>query len=161
MATETISTPEQRLKELGLELPGHTPAVGNYLDGVQVGELLFLSGHGPFDAGKAVFTGKLGAGVDVAEGQRAAEFVTLNVLATLKSLLGDLDRIEKVVRLTIFVNSDPDFTEQHLVANGASNLLTEVFGKERGSHARAAIGMASLPLGISVEIDGVFVVRPA
>jgi enamine deaminase RidA (YjgF/YER057c/UK114 family) len=123
---------------------------------VQTGNLLFVAGHGPFADGSPTFIGKLGRELNVEEGRRAAELVLQNVLATLKSALGDLDRVTKVVKLLVFVNSAPEFAEQPAVANGASDLLVEIFGPERGSHARSAVGVAALPFGISVEIEGVF-----
>jgi enamine deaminase RidA (YjgF/YER057c/UK114 family) len=95
----------------------------------------------------------------VADGQQAAQLVALNLLATLKADLGELDRVERVVKLLVMVNSAPDFAEQPLVANGASDLLVSVFGEERGKHARSAVGMGALPFGIPVEIEGIFAVR--
>ena len=147
------ASPEERLKERGLELPTPGPAVGNYLGLVRVGDIIFTSGHGPFRDGEYRFKGKLGQDFDVATGQKAAELVVLNVLATLKQELQDLGRIKKIVKLLVLVNSTPDFTEQHLVANGASDLLVALFGPVIGPHGRSAVGMASLPFGISVEIE--------
>lgn len=147
--------PEERLRELELELPEPPPAKANYIGLHRVGSLVFTSGHGPFDDGELVFIGKLGSDLDVATGQLSARLVMLNVLATLKREIGELDRVKRVVKLLVLVNSEPDFTEQHLVANGASDLLVDIFG-ERGRHARSAVGMVSLPFGISVEIEAIF-----
>lgn len=119
---------------------------------------MFVSGHGPFRNGEYAFKGKLGLDFDVAAGQQAAQLVALNLLGALKEELGDLSRIKRVVKLLVFVNSDPNFTDQPLVANGASDLLLEIFGNDIGSHGRSAVGMASLPFGIAVEIEGVFAI---
>jgi enamine deaminase RidA (YjgF/YER057c/UK114 family) len=152
-------TPEARLEALGISLPPAPEAVANYVGLVRVGELAFVSGHGPVENGELVYRGKLGRDLDTETGQKAARLVMLNLLATLKAELGDLDRVERVVKLLVMVNSTPDFAEQPLVANGASDLLVEIFGQERGVHARSAVGMGALPFGISVEIEGIFEVR--
>jgi enamine deaminase RidA (YjgF/YER057c/UK114 family) len=152
-------TPEARLAELGIELPTPNPAVANYVGAVTVGQIVFVSGHGPFDDGEYRYLGKLGRDVDVATGQAAARLTIVNLLASLKAEVGELDRVRRVVKLLVLVNSDPEFKEQHLVANGASDLLVEAFGSERGVHARSAIGMGALPFGISVEIEGIFEIR--
>jgi enamine deaminase RidA (YjgF/YER057c/UK114 family) len=149
-------TPEQRLIELGHELPAPNPAVGSYVGAVTVGNIVFVSGHGPYREGGFVFRGKLGRDVDVPTGQAAAQLTILNLLASLKEEIGELDRVRRVVKLLVLVNSDPEFGEQPKVANGASDLLLEVFGPERGPHARSAIGMGALPFGIPVEIEGIF-----
>jgi enamine deaminase RidA (YjgF/YER057c/UK114 family) len=152
-------TPEQRLEELGLQLPEPPTAVANYVGAVRVGELLFVSGHGPVKDGEHLFIGKLGQDMGVDEGAAAARLVMLNMLATIKAELGELNRVRRVVKLLCFVNSAPDFRHQPVVANGASDLLVQIFGKERGSHARAAIGMGALPFGIAAEIEGIFEVE--
>ena len=149
-------TPEERLQELGLEIPEPPPAVGNYVGAVRVGTILFVSGHGPFEDGRPTFIGKLGRDLTVEEGQQSAQLVILNMLASIKAEIGDLDRVARVVKLLCLVNSDPEFGDQPKVANGASDLLVAIFGEERGKHARSAIGMGALPFGISVEIEGVF-----
>jgi enamine deaminase RidA (YjgF/YER057c/UK114 family) len=149
-------TPEQRLAELGLELPPIPPPAGNYVGAVAIGHTLFVAGHGPFEDGKPTFIGKLGQELGIEEGKQAAELVALNMLATLKETLGDLERVARVVKLLCLVNSTPDFGDQPQVANGASDLFVAVFGEERGKHARSAIGMAALPFGIAVEIEGIF-----
>lgn len=147
-----MSRVEQRLKELGLELPEAPPPVANFVGAVRVGSLVFVSGHGPRHEGEYVYLGKLGTDLDVDAGYAAARLVALNCLASLKAVIGDLDNVSRVVKLLGMVNSAPDFTDQPWVINGASDLLVEVFG-ERGRHARSAVGMASLPMGISVEIE--------
>jgi enamine deaminase RidA (YjgF/YER057c/UK114 family) len=149
-------TPEQRLTEIGIELPPVNPAVGSYVGAVTVGDVVFVSGHGPYRDGEFVYTGKLGRDVDVATGQAAARLTILNLLSTLKAEIGELDRVRRVVKLLVLVNSDPGFGEQPTVANGASDLLVELFGPERGPHARSAVGMGALPFGIPVEIEGIF-----
>jgi enamine deaminase RidA (YjgF/YER057c/UK114 family) len=152
------TSPEARLRELGIELPEPNPAVANYVGAVTVGEIVFVSGHGPFRNGAYDYVGKLGREVDVPTGQLSARLTIVNLLASLKAEIGDLDRVKRVVKLLVLVNSDPEFTQQHLVANGASDLLVEIFGEERGKHGRSAIGMGSLPFGISVEIEGIFAI---
>jgi enamine deaminase RidA (YjgF/YER057c/UK114 family) len=159
MDSVQAKTPEQRLEELGLQLPKPPTAVANYVGSVRVGELLFVSGHGPVKDGEHLFIGKLGRDMDVEEGAAAARLVMLNMLATIKADLGELDRVRRVVKLLCFVNSAPDFRYQPVVANGASDLLVEIFGRERGSHGRSAIGMGALPFGIAVEIEGIFEVE--
>ena len=152
-------TPEARLGELGIELPTPNPAVANYVGAVTVGEIVFVSGHGPFKDGEYTFLGKLGREIDVPTGQQAAQLTIVNLLASLKAEIRELDRVKRVVKLLVLVNSDPEFKEQHLVANGASDLLVEIYGSERGRHARSAIGMGALPFGICVEIEAIFAVN--
>jgi enamine deaminase RidA (YjgF/YER057c/UK114 family) len=147
---------EARLQELGIELPPIPPAVGNYVGAVAVGDILFVAGHGPFQDGRPQFIGKLGREFGVEEGQQAARLVALNMLATVRETVGSLDRVKRVVKLLCLVNSMPEFGDQPKVANGASDLLVELFGEERGKHARSAIGMGALPFGIAVEIEGIF-----
>ena len=155
--TPSVS-PEGRLQDLGLTLPTPGPAVGTYVGAVRVGDVVFVSGHGPLRDGEYVYRGKLGRDLDVAEGKEAAALVVLNILGTLREELGELTEVKRVVKLLVLVNSDPEFTDQPAVANGASDLLVEIFGTEVGAHTRSAVGMASLPFGISVEIEAVFAV---
>ena len=146
---------EGRLKELGIVLPQAAAPAANYVPYVISGNLLYLSGQLPMENGKIGVTGHLGADVDVAGGQRAAELCAINILAQAKAALGgDLGRIKRLIKLNGFVASTPDFVEQHLVINGASNLLANVLG-DAGRHARAAVGMAALPLNAAVEIDAI------
>ena len=151
-----VTTPEERLEQLGMELPAPPAAVARFVNVVRAGDLLFTAGHGPVRDGEFAFTGKLGAGVDVETGKRAAELTILNVLASVRAEVGELSRISRVVKLLVMVNSAPDFVQQPLVANGASDLIVEAFGEDVGAHARSAVGMAALPFDISVEIEGVF-----
>jgi len=148
--------PEERLAELGIDLPAPNPAVGSYVGAVTVGNTVFVSGHGPYRDGEFVYKGKLGREVDVETGQAAARLTILNLLASLKSEIGELDRVRRVVKLLVLVNSDPEFGEQPKVANGASDLLIEIFGPDRGPHARSAVGVGALPFAIPVEIEGIF-----
>lgn len=144
-----------RLKELGITLPQAAAPAANYVPYVISGNILYLSGQLPIEDGKVAVTGHLGRNVDVATGQRAAELCAINILAQASAALGgDLGRIRRIIKLNGFVASTPDFVEQHLVINGASNLIASVLG-EPGKHARAAVGMASLPLNAAVEIDAV------
>lgn len=135
-------------------LPAEHPVVANYAKTVRVGPLLFVAGHGPFVNGRPAHTGKLGAELGVSAGRKAAEVVMLNILGTLRSELGELSRVERFVKVVVFVNASADFTEHHLVADGATDLLVQVFG-DRGRPARSAIGMASLPFNFAVEIEAV------
>jgi enamine deaminase RidA (YjgF/YER057c/UK114 family) len=147
-----VSQAEERLREKGLELPAKPSPLAQYVSAVQSGNLVFLAGHGPTRDGKPVFTGKVGHDLDVETAYKAAELVALNLLASLKEEIGDLDRVKRVVKLLGMVNATPDFERQPEVINGASDLLVHVFG-ERGRHARSAVGMGSLPRGIAVEIE--------
>ncbi len=144
-----------RLSEMGITLPEAAAPAANYIPYVISGNLLTISGQLPLESGKVAVSGHLGRNVDVAAGQRAAELCAINILAQAKAALGgDLGRIRRVIKLNGFVASTPEFVEQHLVINGASNLIANVLG-EAGKHARAAVGMAALPLGAAVEIDAI------
>jgi len=147
-----MSTIEQRLRTLGLELPPLQAPVANYVRTVRTGNLVFVAGHLPVKDGEIVYRGKVGRDLDVGAGYEAARLVMLNCLAALKEELGSLDRVRRVVKLLGMVNSAPDFTDQPKVINGASDLLVQLYG-ERGRHARSAVGMSALPLGASVEIE--------
>ena len=150
---------ERRIEELGITLPESPQPIANYVPTVQTGNLLFVAGLGP--AARADGTtpsGKVGRDLSLEEGYEAARLVGINLLARLKSSLGDLDRVERIVKLLSMVNCTPDFTQQPQVANGCSDLLVEVFG-EKGRHARSAVGMASLPNDIPVEIEMVVEIR--
>jgi enamine deaminase RidA (YjgF/YER057c/UK114 family) len=141
-----------RLQELGITLPPAPNPVAVYVPAVRTGNLLFISGQLPLVDGKLLQTGKLGAEVDVEQGKAAARQATLNALAIAQGALGSLDAVTRVVRLVCHVASAPGFTEQHLVANGASELLGQIFG-EPGRHARLALGAAELPLNAPVEVE--------
>lgn len=153
-----MSDPEQRLSDLGLELPEAPQPVANYVPFLISGDQLFISGQISKDRDGRVIAGLLGAGVSITEGQEAAELCALNLLAQAKTALGSLDRIVKVLRLTGFVASAPGFVDQPRVVNGASDLLVAVLG-DAGRHTRSAVGVASLPLGASVEIDAILKIR--
>lgn len=140
-----------KLKSLNISLPKLDPPVAAFVPFVRTGNLVFISGHIAKKDGKP-WTGKLGADLTTAEGKQAAQSIAIDLLATLQAAAGDLNKIHRIVKLLVLVNSDPTFTEQHLVANGASELLIEVFG-ERGAHARSAFGVAQIPLGSCVEIE--------
>jgi len=144
---------EQRVKELGLELPPAPKPIGTYVGGVLVGELLFMSGCGPRRADGSAITGKVGAELTTEQGYQAARVVGLNMLANIRSVLGSLDRIERVVKVLGMVNCPPDFNEMPKVINGFSDLFVEVLGPERGRGARSAVGMVALPNQIAVEVE--------
>jgi len=144
--------PEARLQELGVELPEASSPVANYVNAVRTGELLFLAGKGPKKPDGTYITGKVGTDLTVEQGYEAARLTAVNQLAVLKAELGDLRRVRRIVKVTGMVNAAPDFTQHPEVVNGFSDLMVEVFG-ERGKHARAAVGMGSLPRNIAVEIE--------
>ena len=144
---------DARLAELGITLPEAAAPVASYVPVVVSGGMAFVSGQLPFVNGKLV-TGRLGEDVSLEDGQAAARACGLMILAQLKAALIPLDKVERVVKLGGFVNSTPDFTDQPKVVNGASDLMADVFG-EAGKHARAAVGVPSLPLGAAVEVDAV------
>ena len=147
-------TPGEALEHEGMTLPIPGPVRGTWARTVRVGSLLFVAGNGPFVDGKMAFAGKLGADLTVDTGRRAAEVTTLNILGALKAELGELSRVARFVRLMVFVNSMPDFTEHILVANGATELLVRVFG-DIGRAALAEVGVASLPFDGAVEIEAI------
>ncbi len=150
---------EARLIELGITLPETSPALASYRPVSVHGDLAFVSGQLPFIDG-ALVTGRLGDDVSIAQAQAAARACALMILAQLRAELGSLDRVAGMVKLGGFVASTPDFTDQHVVANGASDLMVEVFG-EAGRHARAAVGVPCLPLGAAVEVDAIVALVPA
>lgn len=147
-------TIEARLEALGVSLPAAAAPAANYVPFARTGNLLFTAGQLPLKDGKLVASGLLGRDLDTAAGKEAAKFCAINILAQAKAALGDLEKIRRLVKITVFVASTPDFTEQHLVANGASDLLAAALG-ERGKHARSAVGTACLPLNAPVEIEAV------
>lgn len=143
---------ETKLKDLGITLPTPPKPVANYVRAVQTGNLLFVSGHGPYNDGRIRLAGKVGRELTLDEGYQAARNVGLNCLATVRDALGSLDRVKRVVKLLGMVNCTEEFPDQPKVINGCSDLLVEVFG-EPGKHARSAVGMQALPNGIPVEIE--------
>ncbi|AUH33711.1 RidA family protein [Paracoccus tegillarcae] len=148
---------ESRLAELGITLPEAMAPVANYVPWVRSGNLIFVSGQISTADGKPL-TGKLGDTMDVAAGTAAARSCGLALIAQLKSATGSLDKVARVVKLTAFVNSTPDFGDQPEVVNGCSDLMVEVFG-DKGRHARAAVSAPSLPRGVAVEVDAIFEVE--
>ena len=143
---------EARLKALGIELPTAPRSMGTYATAAQSGNLLFLSGHGPVRDGRVVYQGKVGRDLTIEQGQAAARLTGLNLLATARDALGSLDRVRRVVKVLGMVQCADDFTEHPRVINGFSDLMVEIFG-EAGRHARSAVGMGSLPFGITVEVE--------
>ncbi len=147
-----MSTIAQRLHALGIQLPPVAVPAAAYVPFVRSGNLVFVSGHIARRDGKP-WVGQLGAGISTEEGKAAARAIAIDLLGTLQAAVGDLAQVRRVVKLMSLVNSTPGFTEQHLVTNGASELLVEVFGPEVGAHARSAFGVAQIPLGACVEIE--------
>jgi enamine deaminase RidA (YjgF/YER057c/UK114 family) len=141
-----------KLRDLSITLPQAATPAAAYVPFVRSGPLLFLSGHLPRKDGKPI-TGQLGTNLATEEGQAAARIAAIELLGTLHAASGDLEKITRIVKLLVLVNSSPTYTEHHLVANGASELLQDVFGAARGPHARSAFGVAQIPLGACVEIE--------
>lgn len=172
-----MAGPEARLKEMGIELPGLQPAVGNYLSAKRIDDLVFVSGQGPAKVDRdgliggknigdlsiqegmgALITGKVGTDVSVEEAREAARFSALFLLSALRAEVGSLDRVRSVLKVFGMVNCAPGFTNTPAVIDGCSDVLVEVFGEEVGRHARSAVGVAELPLNIAVEIEMVVAV---
>jgi len=149
---EDSYNPELRLQELGITLPSPPQPVANYVNGVRAGNLIFLAGKGPKRANGTEITGKIPSEVSLEEGYEGARLTAINQLSVLKTMLGDLRKVKRIVKVLGMVNCDPSFIDQPKVINGFSDLMVAVFG-DRGRHARAAVGMASLPRGQSVEIE--------
>lgn len=149
-----MSTPDQRLAELGITLPQPMPAVANYVPFVISGNQLFVSGQVSVEDGE-IIRGRLGENMSLESGQAAARACGINLIAQVKAALGDLSRLARVVKLGGFVNAHPDFVEIPQVINGCSDLMVDVFG-EAGRHARSAVACPVLPVGVAVEVDGVF-----
>lgn len=152
-------TPVQKLEALGLKLPKPVAPIAAYVPAVEIGGLLHISGQLPFRGGD-LMTGRVGEDVNVEFGYEAARNCALMLLAQMEQALGSLDRVERIVKLGVFISSDPHFTEQPKVANGASELMQAVFG-DAGKHARSAVGVPALPLGAAVEVDAIVAVKPA
>lgn len=150
---------ESRLAEKKIEIPEAASPVANYIPYVIVGNLVFVSGQITLENGTVRYQGKVGDDIPLDEAQQAARLCGLNLIAQVKAACdGDLDRVERVLKLGGFVNSAADFVSQPLVINGASDLMVEVFG-DAGKHSRTAVGVSSLPLGVAVEIDGIFKIK--
>lgn len=144
---------EARLKELGITLPQAPKPVGNYVGGVIAGNLVFMSGCGPRRPDNTAITGKVGTDLTTEQAYDAARLVGLNMLANIKAVVGDLDRVKQVVKVLGMVNAAPDFKEHPKVINGFSDLMVEVFGETAGRGGRSAVGMGSLPNQIAVEVE--------
>lgn len=155
---ETTIDPEKRLQELGIELQMPAAPAANFVRAVRSGNLVFLSGHGPRKGDGSYLTGKVGREMSIAQGREAARLTAINLLASLKAEIGDLNKVQRVVKVLGMVNSGEAFTEQPQVMNGFSDFIVSVFG-ERGKHARSAVGMASLPFGMAVEIEMVVEIK--
>ncbi|MFQ3594635.1 MAG: RidA family protein [Sphingomonadaceae bacterium] len=149
---------EARLQDLGIVLPDAAAPAANYVPFVEAGGFLHISGQIPFAADGSLLRGRLGETMDVAGGQEAARRCAIGLIAQMKAALGDFGRVKRIVKLGVFVNSAPGFTDQPEVANGASDLMVAVFG-DAGRHARAAVGVAELPRGVAVEVDAIVEVR--
>lgn len=146
------ATPEARLADLGLSLPEVPPAAGAYVPAVRTGTYVYTSGQIPRRDGQLLHAGKVGAEVTIAQAAECAELCALNLLAAIKAEVGELSAVTRVVKVLGFVASAPDFTDQPQVVNGASDLLIKVFG-DAGQHARSAVGVAALPMGVPVEVE--------
>jgi enamine deaminase RidA (YjgF/YER057c/UK114 family) len=155
-----MSKVEKRLAELGIVLPVAAAPAANYVPFVLAGTQLILSGQLPFQEGKLIHLGHLGDALTIDEGYQAARLCGINLIAQIKAAVGDLDRVRRILRLGGFVASTATFRDQPKVVNGASDLMVEVFG-EAGRHARSAVGVSSLPLGVAVEVDAVVEVAPS
>lgn len=149
---------EARIAELGVTLPQAAAPAANYVPFVRTGNQLFVSGQIPMGANGIEYQGKLGDGVSLEDGQAAARLCAINLLAQAKAALGDLDKVVRLVKIVGFVNSAPDFGDQPKVMNGASDFLVEALG-DAGRHARSAVGVAGLPFGVAVEVEGIFEVE--
>jgi len=149
---------EKKLQELGVILPQAVAPQALYLPAKQVGNLVYVSGQIPVVDSKVLYTGQVGDSQTIEDAQEAAKICAINIIAVLKAFLGDLDKVSSVVKLQVFVSSTADFDKQHIVANAASELFVDVFG-EAGKHARAAVGVAQLPLGASVEVEAIVEVK--
>lgn len=150
-----MTTPEDRLEAQGITLPHAPPPAASYVPWVRTGDLVMTAGQIPVSGGVPVSTGLLGQELTVQQGQAAARQCAINVLAQLKAAVGELSNIRRLVKVTVFVASTTDFHEQHLVANGASDLLGQILGDDVGRHARSAVGVAVLPLNVPVEVEAI------
>jgi len=151
-ALQATSDPESRINALGITLTKPAAPTANYVRAVTTGNLVFLAGHGPQKPDGSYYLGKLGDNLTVEQGAEASRLTGIAILSTLKDHLGDLNRVKRIVKVTGMINATDDFTQHSKVINGFSDLMVEVFG-ENGKHARAAVGMSSLPIGFAVEIE--------
>ncbi len=152
LAQSTQADPEKRIKELGITLKAPGAPIGNFVPAVTVGKLVFMSGHGPVQANGEYLKGKVGSDLDVDQGKEAARLTGIALLGALKTHVGDLNKVKRIVKVLGMVNATPDFDKHPQVINGFSDLMVDIFG-ENGRHARSAVGMVSLPMGIPVEIE--------
>ena len=150
---------EKKLEGMGIELPGSRAAGGNYVSAVRTGNLVYLAGVGPRQPNGELVLGKLGRDLTVEQGYEAAKWCAVSMLGNLKIEIGDLDKVVRFVKLLGMVNSDPDFPQPPAVVNGCSDLLVELFG-DRAKHARSAVGVATLPNGMAVEVEAIIEVEP-
>lgn len=152
-------TVDKKLQNLGINLPEVLAPVANYVGFVKSGNMVFVSGQLPIENGQLKYVGKVGSQISTDEAKVAAKICAINIISQIKSACGgDLEKVKRCVKLGVFVNGDANFTDHPLVANGASDLMVEVFG-EAGKHARAAVGSGSLPRGVAVEVDAIFEVK--
>lgn len=149
---------DTRLAAMGIDIPNSAAPAANYVSWTRDGNILFISGQLPFKDGAVVATGHLGKDVTVEQGAEAAKWCAINILAQVKAAMGSLDKIDQVLKLGAFVAATPDFTQHPVVVNGASDFMVAILG-DKGRHARAAVGMASLPLGAAVEIEAIIRVK--
>lgn len=144
--------PEEKIKELGITLPPIPEPLANYVPYTKTGNIVFISGMIPMKDGKIIYKGKVGEDIDLEEAKKAAELACLNAISAIKAIAGNLGRVKRILKLTCYVSSSSRFSEQHIVANSASDLLVNIFG-EKGMHAREAVGVSSLPKNACVEIS--------
>ena len=149
---------EEKMKELGFTLPETVKPLAAYIPALRTGDYVYTSGQVPFADGELKYSGKIGSDLSIEEGQNAAELCALNALSAIKSELGDLNKIERIVKVTVFVNSADGFTDQPKVANGASEFLGKIFG-EAGKHVRSAVGVNELPVNSAVEVEMIVKVK--
>ena len=154
-----MASPEERLKEMGITLPTPPKPMAKYKPTVLVGNMLYVSGHGPAKGDPALMAGKVGDKLTLEQGKEAAKLVGVNILATVKNALGSLDRVKRLVKTLGMVNATPDYRDQPLVINGFSEFMAQVFGDDAGVGARSAVGMGSLPGDIPVEVECIFEVQ--
>lgn len=143
---------DQKINDLGYELSGAPAPLAEYIPAIQSGQIIFTAGQIPMEKGSLKYSGKVGKDLTIDEAKKAAELCAVNGLRVIKNLIGDLDKIERVIKVTVFVNSSDGFTDQPKVANGASKLLFEIFG-EKGRHVRSAVGVNELPINAAVEVE--------
>ncbi|MCE2687342.1 MAG: RidA family protein [Rickettsiales bacterium] len=150
-----MSQINQKLNELGIKIPEPAVPIANYVGFIVSGKNIFISGQLPIENGELKYIGKVGANISVEDARKAARICAINILSQLKSACGNLEKVTKCIKLGVFVNSVEDFIDHPAIANGASDLMVEIFA-EKGKHARSAVGSSSLPRGVAVEVDAIF-----